>query len=88
MALRPNQNVVGICRQINVLTLYELSSTGRLVILLIYSSIQVSDFVVLTLCCKFINLFFQIFFPFVPVDILYCSDYIHLFGLNAVTIGI
>jgi hypothetical protein len=59
--LPPIQNTVGICKQITILHFYHISS--RLVTLLefIYTPVQISNILILTVCFKLINFVFQIF---------------------------
>jgi hypothetical protein len=66
IVLRPGKNVVGICKQITILILHEVASMLVATIKLIYSSIQVTDVLVLTVRCKLINFAFQIFPLFIP----------------------
>ena len=62
----PTQNTVGICNQITLLVLYNISS--RLVILLkiIDAPIQIPNIFYLTISSKILNFSFQIFLIFVP----------------------
>jgi hypothetical protein len=69
------QNVVGICNQITLLTLYQISS--RLVTLL-----KLSNVLVITVCLKVNDIFFQIFrhpIPKMAAASFTCADCLHSF---------
>jgi hypothetical protein len=58
---------------------------------LIYVSIQISTVLVLPVCCKLVNFVFQIFPLFVPEmssSSRHCSDYLHLFDSDPLTVAI
>jgi hypothetical protein len=56
---------VGICKQINIFTLHQVISRLVAPLKFIYSSIEVSDVLFLTVRCKLINFAFQMFSLFI-----------------------
>jgi hypothetical protein len=66
VALPPIYIFVGNCKQITILILDKVTSRLLTPLKLIYSSIQVSDVLVLTVCCMLINSLFQIFPLLIP----------------------
>jgi hypothetical protein len=59
--LQPIQNVVEICKQITILILHYVTSRLKAPLKFIYSSIQVSEVLGLTVCCKLIKFVFLSF---------------------------
>jgi hypothetical protein len=58
--------VVGICKEIAILALYQVSCQLVTLLKFIYSTTQVSNVLGLTVYCKIINFIFQIFPLFIP----------------------
>jgi len=79
------QNIVGICKQITIIIFYYVSY--RLVTFrkFIYASIHISHIFVLTVRFKLINLFFQIFPPFVAEGFTGFASYIIQIISNSLT---
>jgi hypothetical protein len=73
------QNIAGFCKQLTILTFYQVSS--RLITLLksIYSSVEVSDILVLTLCFKLITAFHIPSILKIPTD--FTSYIIHIISI-------
>jgi len=83
--LLSNQNIVGICKQVTVLILYQVSA--RLVTLLKFISQYKSLIFFLTVCFKLINIAFQIFLCFPEsFNSFLSSDYFHLCGWDSATL--
>jgi hypothetical protein len=61
VVLPPIQNIVEICKQITILIFHYVISRLVAPLKLIYSSIQVSDVLVLTVRCKLVGFVFQVF---------------------------
>jgi uncharacterized membrane protein YesL len=57
---------VEICKQVTILIIYEVSSKAVTPLKFIYSTIHVSTVLVLTVRCRLINFFCQIFPLFIP----------------------
>ena len=62
----PRQNIVGVCKQITVLTFYYIRYRLVTLLKIIDAPTQVSDIFYLNVVSKFINFSFQIFLLFVP----------------------
>jgi hypothetical protein len=60
------RNIMGVCKPITILILHQVTSRLVTPLKLIYSSIQVSNVLVLAVLCKLINFVFQTFPLFVP----------------------
>jgi len=61
-----SQNTVGVCNQITLLILCYISSRLITLLKVIDAPIQVPNILDLTVCFKFLNFSFLIFFLFVP----------------------
>ena len=64
MIPQPSQYTVGVCKQINLIIIYYISSRLTTLIKIIDAPIQVSDIFHLTVSFKFIYFIFQIFLLF------------------------
>jgi ABC-type amino acid transport system permease subunit len=79
---------VGVCKQITIHIFHQAISRLVAPLKLIFSSIQVSDVLVLTLRCKLFKSVFRMFPLFIWLQVLHCSGYSHLFHLDPVTTAI